>query len=217
MKETVKTSRTAGYLEKIFRALNTKYFGGQLEEPIITIQSTPRAYGHVTVAKAWHKGSTTRHELNIGAGTLDRPIENVVATMLHECVHLWNMQQGIQDTSRGGAYHNKRFRDAATARDLQISYDKRIGWSITQPTNALCEFILDQGWTDIQMNRIEWSFAPRGAGSGNAAGGETGKAPTTNRNSHHRKYVCPCCGNSVRATKAVNILCMDCGRQMVQQ
>lgn len=217
MKETVKTSRTAGYLEKIFRALNAKYFDNQLEEPIITIQSTPRAYGHVTVAKAWHKGSTTRHELNISAGTLDRPIENVVATMLHECVHLWNMQQSIQDTSRGGAYHNKKFRDAATARDLQISYDKRIGWSITQPTDVLCEFILDQGWTDIQMNRIKWSFAPRGAGSGNAAGGETGKAPTTNGNSHHRKYVCPCCGNSVRATKAVNILCMDCGRQMVQQ
>ena len=52
MKETVKTSRTAGYLEKIFRALNAKYFNGELEEPIITIQSTPRAYEHVTVAKA---------------------------------------------------------------------------------------------------------------------------------------------------------------------
>lgn len=217
MKETVKTSRTAGYLEKIFRALNAKYFGGQLEEPIITIQSTPRAYGHVTVAKAWHKGTTTRHELNIGAGTLDRPIENVVATMLHECVHLWNMQNGVKDCSRGGAYHNKKFRDAATARDLDISYDPRIGWSITQPTDALCEFILDQGWTDIQMNRIEWSFTPRGAGSGSAAGGEAGTAPTPNGNSHHRKYVCPCCGNSVRATKAVNILCMDCGKQMVVQ
>ena len=45
MKETVKTSRTAGYLEKIFRALNRDFFGGELEEPIITIQSTPRAYG----------------------------------------------------------------------------------------------------------------------------------------------------------------------------
>lgn len=45
MKETIKTSRTAGYLEKIFRALNAKYFNGELEEPIITIQSTPRAYG----------------------------------------------------------------------------------------------------------------------------------------------------------------------------
>ena len=43
MKETIKTSRTAGYLEKIFRAVNAKYFSGQLEEPIITIQSTPKA------------------------------------------------------------------------------------------------------------------------------------------------------------------------------
>lgn len=97
MKETVKTSRTAGYLEKIFRALNAKYFNGELEEPIITIQSTPRAYGHVTVAKAWQRGDTTRHELNIGAGTLARPIENVVATTLHECVHLWNLQNGIDE------------------------------------------------------------------------------------------------------------------------
>ena len=72
MKETVKTSRTAGYLEKIFRALNVKYFNGELEEPIITIQSTPRAYGHVTVAKAWQRADGgARHELNIGAGTLD--------------------------------------------------------------------------------------------------------------------------------------------------
>lgn len=112
MKETVKTSRTAGYLEKIFRALNAKYFNGELEEPIITIQSTPRAYGHVTVAKAWQRGDTTRHELNIGAGTLARPIENVVATTLHECVHLWNLQNGIQDCSRGGQYHNKKFKEA---------------------------------------------------------------------------------------------------------
>lgn len=183
MKETVKTSRTAGYLEKIFRALNAKYFDNQLEEPIITIQSTPRACG----ARVWNRGGSTRHELNIGAGTLDRPIENVVATMLHECVHLWNMQQGIKDTSRGGAYHNKKFRDAAVARDLDIQHDPRIGWSITQPTDALCEFILSQGWEDIKMNRIEWSFTPRGAGSGSAAGGDESPAPTSNI--HHRKYV----------------------------
>ena len=208
-----KRYRACGDVEKIFRALNTKYFDGQLEEPIITIQSTPRAYGYVTVARAWNRGDTTRHELNIGAGTLDRPIENVVATMLHECVHLWNLQTGVKDCGRGGAYHNKKFRDEATARDLAISYDSRIGWSITEPTEALCDFIIEQGWEDIQMNRIEWSHTPRGAGAGNAAGGDKG-APTTN--THHRKYVCPCCGCSVRATKAVNILCMDCGKQMIQ-
>lgn len=213
MKDTVKTSRTAGYLEKIFRALNTKYFGGQLEEPIITIQSTPRAYGHVTVAKTWSRGESKRHELNIGAGALDRPIENVVATVLHEAVHLWNMQTGVQDTSRGGAYHNKKFRDAAEARDLKISHDPRIGWSITEPTDALCEFILEQGWQDINMNRIESCYIPRGNGSDSA----TGTAPTRNPNSHSIKYICPCCRNSVRATKTVNIKCADCDMLMIPQ
>ena len=213
MKETIKTSRTAGYLEKIFRAVNARYFNGELEEPIITIQSTPKAYGHVTVAKAWQRGETTRHELNIGAGTLDRPIENVVATLVHECVHLWHLQNGIQDCSRGGQYHNKKFKAMAEKCDLQISYDPRIDWSITETTDALCEFILDQGWEDIRMNRIEWSYAPRGTGAGNATGKPTGSSP----NSHSIKYMCPCCKNSVRATKVVNIKCADCDILMVAQ
>ena len=215
MKDTVKTSRTAGYLEKIFRALNEKYFNNELEEPVITIQSTPRAYAHVTVGKAWQRGDTTRRELNIGAGTLDRSIFEVVASELHECVHIYNMQHGIQDCSRGGAYHNKKFKAAAEARDLKISYDPRIGWSITEPTEALCEFVLEQGWGDINMNRIESSYTPRGKGPGDATGKSTGS--NSNPNSHSIKYVCSCCGNSVRANKAVHIMCMDCNKPMLPQ
>lgn len=211
MKETVKTSRTAGYLEKIFRTLNEHYFGNQLEEPIITIQSTPRAYGHVTVGKTWIRGQENRHELNIGAGTLNRDIENVVATMLHEMVHLYNLAVGVQDTSRGGAYHNKRFKAAAEERDLHIEYDPRIGWSITEPTDKLLEFILEQGWGEIHMNRNEGLMI---RGGGTPSGG-TGTAGTAPKPSNVRKYQCPCCGCSVRATKAVNIGCLDCGVPMI--
>ena len=211
MKNTVKTSRTAGYLEKMFRAINNRYFNNELEEPIITIQSTPRAYGHVTVSKSWRKGEEHRHELNIGAGTLDRPIEDIVATLIHECCHLYAMQNGIQDTSRGNAYHNKRFKKIAEARDLIISYHSTIGWSVTEPSENLLDFIIEQGWTDIMMNRNEFSYIPTGAGSGNS----TGKTPPKGKPTHTRKYQCPCCGNSVRATKEVNILCMDCNEQMI--
>jgi len=211
MKETVKTSRTAGYLEKIFRKLNECYFSGQLEEPVITIQSTPRAFGHVTVGKTWIRGQENRHELNIGAGTLNRDIEDVVATMLHEMVHLYNMAVGVQDTSRGGAYHNKRFKAAAEQRDLLISYDPRIGWSITKPTDKLLAFILEQGWGEIHMNRNE-GLMIRGGGT---PSGSPGTASTTGKGSNSRKYQCPCCGCSVRATKAVNVACLDCGVPMV--
>lgn len=215
MKETVKTSRSAGYLEKIFRSLNSRYFDNMIEEPIITIQSTPRAYGHVTTAKAWRKANgDTRHELNIGAGTLDRPIENVVATVLHEMVHLWHLQNGVQDCSRGGTYHNKKFRDAATERDLSISYDPRIGWSVTEPGDGLIEFIIEQGWSDIHMGRQEGgSWRPTGGATGT---GTTMGTPTT-RTSSSRKLICPCCKNSVRATKAeINIICGDCMEKMIE-
>ncbi len=215
MKATIKTSRTAGYLEKIFRALNERYFMGQVEEPIITIQSTPRAYGHVTVAKNWLRNGENRHELNIGAGTLDRPIENIVATLLHEMCHLWNMQIGVQDCSRGGAYHNKKFKQTAEERGLIINYDSRIGWSITEPSESLCEFIIEQGWDDILMNRIEWGFVAPGT-SGKGTTGKPIITPKPTGNSHSRKYICPCCGNSVRATKKVNIMCVDCNKIMVE-
>ena len=96
---------------------------------------------------------------------------------------------------------------------MKISYDPRVGWSIPEPTDALCEFILEQDWQDISMNRIEDFYAPRGKGAGDATGKPTGSNP----NSHSIKYVCPCCHNSVRGTKVVRIKCADCDMMMTAQ
>ena len=198
----------------MFRTLNAHYFNNIIEEPIITIQSTPRAYGHVTVAKAWTRGQTgeTRRELNIGAGTLDRPIENVTATLLHEMVHLYNLQIGVQDTSRGGTYHNKRFKESAEKVDLHISYDSRIGWSLTELTEALIDFIISQGWEDIRMSRNE-GFSASGIGG---KGGSTTGTGTATKKGNSRKMVCPCCRLTVRATRDnLRILCVDCNEQLI--
>ena len=212
MKELTSYNRVAGYLNKVFDLLNAELFENALSRPTITIQSTPRAYGHFSLREdTWVSKLGGTHEINIGAGTLARPIEEVTATLLHEMVHYYNYENGIQDCSRGGQYHNKKFKEAAEARDLKISYDPRIGWSITEPTDALCEFILEQGWEDINMNRIEGAYIPRGKGTGDNTDKPTGNNP----NSHSIKYVCPCCGNSVRATKVVRIKCADCDMMMI--
>lgn len=153
MKELVKISRTSGYLEKIFRQLNTDKFNGELEEPVITIQSTPRAYGHVTCSKVWKSKGVAKYELNIGAGTLDRPIENVVSTMLHEMVHLYHFMHDIQDCSRNGTYHNKKFKEKAESVGLHIEHHPTYGWTITSPTEELFEYILEKDWDDILIGR----------------------------------------------------------------
>lgn len=221
MKRTIKTSRSAGYLEKIFRTLNRDSFGGELEEPIITIQTTPTAYGHVTVAKTWKRGEESRHELNISADWLDRPIEQVVATMLHEMVHLYNIQHDIQDCSRGGSYHNKKFKDEAEKHMLRIDKDDKYGWTITSPTDELLEYILDQGWEEFEMSRnLSISFggiggAKTGDGQNVGRGGQTQKPKPKGSNS--RKYVCPGCGAIVRATRDLEIICKPCMLDFVME
>lgn len=217
MKSTVKTSRTAGYLEKIFRAVNADSFGGEVEEPIITIQSTPMAYGHVTVSKVWKSKDSERYELNISADWLTRPIENVVATMIHEMVHLLNMQRGIQDCSRGNTYHNKKFKEEAEKHMLHIEKSEKYGWTITSPTDELLEYILDKGWGDIDMGKNAVFGLLGGSGNGVSAPGSSGKVtPGTDAKKKRTswKHVCPKCGNIARTTKEIKLICGDCNENM---
>ena len=62
MKQMTEYNRVSGYLNKIFDLLNVTYFENALSKPVITIQSTPKAYGHVTCGKVWQSGEESRHE-----------------------------------------------------------------------------------------------------------------------------------------------------------
>jgi hypothetical protein len=207
MKELTSYNRVAGYLNKVFDLLNDEFFEGALSRPTITIQSTPKAYGHFSLREdTWISKLGGTHEINIGAGTLSRPIENVCATLLHEMCHYFNYENGIQDCSRGGTYHNRRFKEAAENHGLIVDHSEKYGWSHTSPSDALLDFVLENGLTDILINRNEFT-AFQIPGTGTHSGTPIPTLPK--KPSSTRKYVCPCCGMSVRATRMVNIACMD--------
>ena len=214
MKELTSYNRVAGYLNKVFDLLNAEFIESELSRPTITIQSTPKAYGHFSLREdTWISKLGGTHEINIGAGTLSRPIEEVAATLLHEMVHYYNHVVGVQDCSRGNTYHNRRFKDAAEAHGLIVTHSEKYGWSHTSPSDRLLEFIMDNDLTDILINRNEYTgFHITGTGTHNGAPTVGGMTPRT---SSSRKYICPCCGMSVRATKAVNVACMDCNEQLL--
>ena len=212
MKELTTYNRVAGYMNKLFDLLNQEFFESALSRPTITIQSTPKAYGHFSLREdTWVSKIGGTHEINIGAGTLARPIEDICATLLHEMVHYFNYVTGIHDCSRGGTYHNRKFRDSAEAHGLIVEHHEKYGWTITHPSDELLQFCLDNDLSDILINRNEFSGI-RVTGTGTHA---TATPMGTPRTSSTRKYLCPCCGNSVRATKNVNIGCLDCRFQMV--
>lgn len=208
MKEITKTSRLAGQLEKLFGMLNADWFNGELPTPIITIQSTPRAYGHYSKFDAWSVKGEGRREINIGAGTLDRPIEYTIGTLMHEMAHMYDdLVLNVQDCSRCGTYHNRVFRDTAAAHGLTVTRSDKYGWSCTAPADALLDWILDRDVCDILMYRDEIHGIRIAGGNNTANGGApiTGTAKTSSIRWH-----CPGCGAIVRSTRAVNIICGDC-------
>lgn len=202
-------SRAVGQLEKMYNALNADKFDGALPTPIITVQSRPGTWGHCSNSKVWKRKDNDTYEMNIAAEAVNGPIEEIVDTLIHEMVHLYCRENGIQEVSRGGKYHNKRFKELAEAKGLKCVEDGQNGWNTSPEGNdALLEYILEKGWTEIQIGRgaiSRYGIALPGAASGGAATVPGTKAPSSTR-----KYQCPKCRNSFRATKDINVICGDC-------
>ena len=215
MKELTSYNRVTQYLNKVFKLINSEYFDNELEMPTITIQSTVGAYGHVTTSKVWKTESgKASYELNIGADYLDRPIENIVATLIHEGCHLYAMQNGIKDTSNRGVYHNKRFKALAEDRGLIIEKHSRYGWTITTPSEATINFCIDNDLQEVLITR-HTGITFTGVGTGKNGNGTPVK-PTAPKKGNSIKWICPCCGAILRSTKILNIVCGDCNEKFIQ-
>ncbi len=183
-------------LEHMFHILNREYFDGKLDEPAIVVKSDLKNRQKISTNKIWSGESINYYEISISAGLLNEPINEIAAALLHQCVHLWNLKCGIKDVSRGGAYHNKRFRDSAEEHGLKVKYDAQNGWVKTSATHQLSVFVQKQNWMSFSLKRNRQSF---------------------DGTNHTRKYICPKCKNSVRATKIVRISCIDCNQPMVEE
>lgn len=209
-------------LEYGFDVLNEVYFGGELTPIIITIMSSPRTNGHFTINREWRVAEERFNEINISAEHLDRPIENIMATLMHEMVHYYCQINGIQDTSQNYRYHNKKFKEEAEKRGLLISQAKYIGWSVTEPSSEFISVVRSHGIEKpMDINRDGFQIDLAGLlgilGGSGGADGTNGLVMPKKPKCSTRKYQCPCCGNSFRATKDINVMCMDCNEQFIKE
>lgn len=194
MSDTIKT------LETIFDKLNNLYFEGTLPRPAITVQSTPKAYGHCSTKKIWKaEAAEAMYEINLGAEFINRPIQETAATLIHEMIHLYCIVNEIADTCQNGRYHNKTFKLEAEARDLEVGYDHANGYTYTKPTEIFNNKIAEVGINmTIKFARIF-------------------KAPIRRERNKQHKYICPACGQYVKSASELHIKCADCDTKMTQE
>lgn len=189
-------SEVITFFEKSFFLFNQEYFKGTLPETIITVQSTPKSYGHASVRKIWVDETRQYYELNMSADHLDRFVGNVLATLLHEMVHIYCRENHISEVSREGTYHNKYFKKECECRDLAVEKTGQYGWAKTDPTESFMRFVTENGLlSEIPLVRKT----------------TTSLFTKEKKKQSSRKYSCPVCTKTVRATSVVNIICGDCG------
>ena len=184
-------------LENLFSKFNEKFYNGELQAPVITVSpdTTKGAYGWCTAWKAWSVGEQKK------VADLARPFEQVAEILLHEMVHLYNLQIGVQDTSRGGTYHNKKYKEAAEQHGLTVEKDAKYGWTKTSLNDEAKAFVAGMQDKKFELHRKSLPKIP-------------GAAKTKQSS---RKYVCPVCGCIIRTTKEVHVICGDCNVEFEEE
>ncbi|MBQ9385219.1 MAG: SprT-like domain-containing protein [Ruminiclostridium sp.] len=189
-------------LMNAFNSINEHFFENELEKVIITLKEGAKknAFGWIETTKNWKQGNAERHEINISSDYLERPVNEIIATLMHEMCHLYALQHDIKDTSRANIYHNKKFKEIAESHGLITEFNEHIGYSHTIMTETTAEWVNNNvpvSCFKLYKKRLVADSA--------------GKAKPKQSS---RKYVCPCCGLIVRATKECNIICADCDEKM---
>ena len=92
----------------------------------------------------WQVQGADRHEVLVGGEGLQRGPVEVLGTLLHEAAHGLAQARGIQDTSRQGRYHNRRYATLASELGLEVASVQPIGWSATTVPDSTAAAYADQ-------------------------------------------------------------------------
>lgn len=92
--------------------------------------SMPMKLGHF-VESQWQYGIDVLSEVLVSGEGLSRAVDEVLATLLHEAAHGVAFVRKVQDTSRQGRWHNRRFAQLASELGLVVEQSPKIGWSVT--------------------------------------------------------------------------------------
>jgi hypothetical protein len=187
-------------LEHTWHTIRTRH--PEVPEAVLVVASGSEGkrlnLGHFAPHR-WQVNGSDRHEVLVGGEGLQRGPLEVLGTLLHEAVHGLAQARGVQDTSRQGRYHNRRYATLARELGLDVVTVKPIGWSATTvptPTAAAYAGQLE----DLAAALILWRRQDHRIGAGP-------------RSRNLLAATCGC-GRRIRAAKATlaeaPILCAGC-------
>jgi predicted SprT family Zn-dependent metalloprotease len=198
-------------LDAAYEHFNQALFGGTLPPCLITVQRDKGSYGYFHGDRFECLDSGDRHVTDeIALNPMyfaERPVVEVLATLVHEMVHLWQHHFG-QPSRRG--YHNQQW--AARMRAVGL-----IPIALGQPegteTGQKVHHAIDpagrfaQAATEFLRGATTLLYQDR---QRSAEAERTRKAKAASKT----KYTCPECGLNAWAKPEAHLLCGDCEEPM---
>ena len=106
-------------------------FHPDVPDVFIVTKATGRGRGGTTLghyhAGQWDVDMTTTPEVMLSGECLHSGADQILQTLIHESVHAVAKVRGVQDTSRQGRYHNRRFVEIANEFGLVWPADDETG------------------------------------------------------------------------------------------
>lgn len=171
----------------------------------------------------WLADGEVRGEVLLAGEALHLPAEQVFEVLLHEAAHGLNATKGIKDASRGGRYHNKRFRATAELVGLDVAAMPPYGWARTTLTADTVETYQEAIDRLGDAMRIARSIErPTALGSEETEAGGVGTSDHGERSGDEagsrRPSAAVCgCGRRMRMAPSVlaagPVLCGLCGKE----
>jgi len=144
------TRETYDPLQQAYENLNRSLFEGELPNCLITLQRSKKSYGYFCGDRFGRADGTLTDEIALNPTHFrDRPQEEVLATLAHEMVHLWQHHFGKPGRGR---YHNREWAEKMKAIGLQPTSTSKEGGDETG--DVMGHLIVPDGLIDRTVRKL---------------------------------------------------------------
>lgn len=177
-------------LELFYEKINSVLFQGRL--PVITFAIRGDGRNKDGWGYEIHNGNYCIYLFEF---CLYESMQEIYKNLLHQMIHIYNMENGNKDTSRGKQYHNNIYQKSAVLHGLKIVPDATYGCITVGIEEDILRKIIYKDARKILMNAIKQDIIC----------------------SENQLYVCPICSRTAKASADVKLICGYCRVEMVKK
>jgi predicted SprT family Zn-dependent metalloprotease len=186
--------------QEAYDFFNKELFGGALPSVLVTLQRKAKMKGYFSAERfAGRSAQETAHELALNPDHFGRTDEEILSTLVHEMVHVWQKTYG--KAPRTG-YHDREWAAKMKEVGLFPSHTGEPGGKETG--QRVTHYILPGGAFAAGVARLRATgFALRWQSRVDEGGRQKKAASKT-------KYTCPNCGRNAWAKPGSELICGGC-------